>query len=211
MASFDVPLSAIATQSPAGQRINGYEHIELARTAAHLSNVPSRGSHANRCRAADVKEADRIGLELLLCGRVAVHVGQAGYTMPLQTTMQGGSRQTRDRRLQGIKAVVERQQAVPPKGNNHRLVLDAENRGMGFRRAHGLIANRGPLAPFLNRGRADRMVPGKRPYTLFTPLYRATDRLCRGGAAVKNLSQIASRSEASIVTPLSGTIHLGRV
>lgn len=147
--------------------------------------APQRCRCEPKVRAA--KEADRTGLELLLCGRVAVHVGQAGYAMPLQMRrvrkrsgdrfprrkMPGGSRQTRNGRLQSIEAVVNRQQAVPPERNDHRLLLDAENRRMGFRRAHGLIGNRGPLTPFLNRGRADRIVPSKRPYTRFTPRAKA--------------------------------------
>ena len=96
MANFDVPLSAIAAQSPAGQRINGYEHVELAFTRPDFSDVPSHGLQANHCRATDVKEAplsvmqsitcratDGIGFEFPLCGRVAVHVGQPGYAVPL--------------------------------------------------------------------------------------------------------------------------------
>ena len=187
MANFDVPLSAIAAQSPAGQRINGYEHVELAFARPDLGNVPSRGLQANHCRAADVKEADRVGFELLPCGCLATHVGKTGYAVTLQATVQGGSRQTRNRRLQGIKTVVERQQAVPTEGDDHRLVLNAENRGVGFRRAHRLIGNRGPFAPFPNRRRADRVPPRQRPYARFTPLYRSTDRRCRGGAAVAAL------------------------
>jgi hypothetical protein len=50
--------------------INCYEHVELALTAAHFSDV-------------DVEEADRISLDFLLCGRVAVHVGQPGYAVTL--------------------------------------------------------------------------------------------------------------------------------
>src|SRR5262245_49285678 len=38
----------------------------------------------------------------------------------------------------------------------------------------------------------DPVAPGKRPQALLTMLYRATDRRCRCGAAVKNLSHSAS-------------------
>ena len=63
----------------------------------------------------------------------------------------------------------------------------------------------GPIAPC----RASA-VSGKRPHALFTALYRSTDSLCRGGAAMKNLAHIAPGSRAAIVTPLSGAIHQER-
>jgi hypothetical protein len=37
----------------------------------------------------DMEVADRIGLELLLSGLVARHLGQAADAMPLQAAMQG--------------------------------------------------------------------------------------------------------------------------
>jgi hypothetical protein len=37
----------------------------------------------------------------------------------------------RDRRLQGIEAIVERQQRVPPEGDDDCLILDRKDRGFG--------------------------------------------------------------------------------
>jgi hypothetical protein len=41
----------------------------------------------------------------------------------LQTPVKRRARQMRDRRLQGIKAVVERQQSMPSEGNDDGLFL----------------------------------------------------------------------------------------
>jgi hypothetical protein len=38
----------------------------------------------------------------------------------------------RDGRLEGVEAVVERQQRMPAKGYDDRLVLQRQNRGMGL-------------------------------------------------------------------------------
>jgi hypothetical protein len=48
--------------------------------------------------------------------------------MALEAAMQGRVRQVRNSRLQGIKAVVERQQRMSPEGNDHRLILSRQNR-----------------------------------------------------------------------------------
>ena len=55
--------------------INGYEEIELAFLRSHLGNV-------------DVEIADWISFEPLPLGFVACDIGQSGYSMPLQTSMQ---------------------------------------------------------------------------------------------------------------------------
>lgn len=94
-----------------GRSVDGDEEMELAFRRAHLGNV-------------DMEEADRIGLELALGRLVAIDVGQPRDAVALQTAMQGRARQMRDRRLQCVEAVVERQQRVPPKGNHDRLVLN---------------------------------------------------------------------------------------
>src|SRR5205823_609460 len=50
---------------------------------------------------------------------------------------------------------------------------------------------------------------GQRPQALLTTLYRSTDRLCRGGAAVKNLAQSASLHAGENNAPSKpGTKHL---
>src|SRR6185437_4514225 len=46
--------------------------------------------------------------------------------------------------------------------------------------------------PFTGRLRVDPVAPGELSQARLTMLYRPTDRLCRGGAAVKNLAPSAS-------------------
>ena len=53
-----------------------------------------------------------------------------------QTPVQAKPRQTRDRGLQGGKAIIKRQQGRPAKSGDHRLFLNAQNRRMRFRRVH---------------------------------------------------------------------------
>ncbi|MDB5369795.1 MAG: hypothetical protein JWP20_1353 [Roseomonas sp.] len=48
--------------------------------------------------------------------------------MALEATVQGRARQVRDGRLQGVEAVIKRQQRVPPEGDDHSLILNRENR-----------------------------------------------------------------------------------
>ena len=67
---------------------------------------------------------DRIGLEFLLRWLVAGDIGQAADAVALQAPMQGRPRQVRDRRLQGVKAIIERQQRMATESHDDRLVLD---------------------------------------------------------------------------------------
>ena len=82
--------------------IDGDKEIELAFGGLDFGDV-------------DVKIADRIGLELLLGGLVAFDLRQPGDAVALQAAMQRRTRKMRDRRLQGVEAIVERQQGVPRK------------------------------------------------------------------------------------------------
>ena len=85
-----------------GGAVDGHEQVELAFGGLHLGDV-------------DVEVADRVALELLLGRLVAFDLRQAADAVALQAAMQGRARQVRDRRLQGIEAVVQRQQRVPRK------------------------------------------------------------------------------------------------
>ncbi len=78
-------------------------------------------------RQIDVKVSYWITLELLLRRLVAVDIGQAADPVALQAAMQRRARQVRDRRLQGVEAVVQGKQSVTPKGDDDRLLLFAEN------------------------------------------------------------------------------------
>ena len=71
----------------------------------------------------DMKIADRIGLEFAFGGGFAFDLRQPGDPVALQTPVKGRARQMRDGRLQGVQAVVERQQSMPSEGDNDGLFL----------------------------------------------------------------------------------------
>jgi hypothetical protein len=58
-----------------------------------------------------------------------------------------GARQVRDRRLECIEAIVQRQQRVPAKGNDDGFVFGRQDRGLRIRGAGGKIADRTALLP----------------------------------------------------------------
>src|SRR5215212_11246160 len=67
--------------------VDGYEEVELALLSPHLGDV-------------DVEVADRIRLEPLLRGLLALGLGEPANAVPLQTAVQTGARQVRDRGLE---------------------------------------------------------------------------------------------------------------
>src|SRR5271163_4886640 len=73
--------------------------IELALSGSDLGDI-------------DMEIADWIGLELALGRSFAFDLRQAGDPMTLKAAMQRRARQARDRRLQCVKAVVERRGTV---------------------------------------------------------------------------------------------------
>ena len=99
--------------------INAHEQVELALGCLNLSNVPYAVCSANRCRARDVEEAERVGFELGLDRFVAPNLWQPADAMTLKATMQRQTRQEREGGLKRIEAVVEQQQGVPAKGHDH--------------------------------------------------------------------------------------------
>ena len=103
-------------KSELGGSVNGHKQIELAFGCLHLDNV-------------NVKVADWVALELLLGRLVALNLWQSRDAMTPQTSMQRRARQMRDSRLQRIKAVVQRQQGMPAKGNDRRLILNGQDGG----------------------------------------------------------------------------------
>ena len=78
------------------------------------------------------------------------------------------------------------------KGDDHGLLLDGEHGRVDLLGTHASVAGGGALAPFLDGGGADPVPTGKGSYARFTPLYGATDCLCRCGAAVENLAHSSS-------------------
>ena len=91
------------------------DEMELALSGSSLGDV-------------DMEVANRIGLKLPLGRSFAFDLGQPRYSMALQAPMQRRARQMRDGRLQSIKAVVERQQSMPPEGDDYGLFLDGQDR-----------------------------------------------------------------------------------
>ena len=65
--------------------------------------------------------------------------------------MQGGPRQMRDRRLKRIEAIIERQQRVPPEGDDDRLFFHGKDSRLGFLGAGRKIGGGLALLPLCNR------------------------------------------------------------
>lgn len=76
--------------------VDGNEEIQPALLGTDLGDV-------------DMEVPDRIGLELLADGPVALHLRQAADAMAQKTTMQRRPAQTGNRGLERIEAVIERQ------------------------------------------------------------------------------------------------------
>ena len=98
-----------------------------------------------------MKIADRIGLEFAFGRGFAFDLGQPGDPVALQTPVKGRARQMRDGGLQGIQAVVERQQGVLAEGNDGRFLLGRQHRGANDLGSHRRIVHEGPLAPLGDR------------------------------------------------------------
>src|SRR6185437_11554379 len=114
----------------------------------------------------------------------------------------------RDRWLQRIQAVVQRQQHMPAKGNDDRLVLDGQDRRSWLLGTRRQIGRRGPVLPLGDRLRVDPVTLRQNPQALLTMLYRSTDCLSRAGASVKNLAHSASfHSLEKIALSKAGTKH----
>src|SRR6185295_11834941 len=91
--------------------IDGNEKVELALRGAYFGDV-------------DVEVADRVGFELALDAPAILDVREPRDAMPLQAAMQGRARQVRDRRLKGIRAVIERQQRTSTKRDDNGFILE---------------------------------------------------------------------------------------
>src|SRR5271168_3269171 len=117
-----------------------------------------------------------------------------------------------DRRLQRIEAIIVRQHGVPAEGDDNRLFPNRQHRGGGLSRTSRQISDSAALLPLGHGLRVDPVAPRKGPQALLTTLYRSTDRLCRGGAAVENLAHSASLHAGENGAPLKpGIKHLVRL
>ncbi len=90
--------------------VDGDDEGELALRSSNLGDV-------------DMEIADRIGLEFAFGGGLAFDLGQPGDPVALQTPVKRRAGQMREGGLQGIEAVVERQQSMPSEGNDDGLFL----------------------------------------------------------------------------------------
>lgn len=72
-------------------------------------------------------EAYRVSLAARPLRLVTVDLGKARDAVPLQSSMQRKASEVRDRGLQGVEAIIERQSNVPPASNDGRLFPFAEN------------------------------------------------------------------------------------
>lgn len=75
----------------------------------------------------DMEIANQVALELLL-RLVTLDLWQPTNPVALQTAVQSRSGEIRDRRLQSVETIIQRQQCVPPKRHDHSLLLTAEDR-----------------------------------------------------------------------------------
>jgi len=163
-----------------GSAINGNEEIEFAFIASEMADV-------------QVKVADGIGFEALLRW-LAFRLRQAVYAMTLKATMQAGAGQMWDRLLQGVETVIKRQQGLGTEGNDHGLLLLAEDGRARLFGTHRQVLDGIALLPFCDRLRVDAIALGQLGYALLTILYLLAGRLCRSGLRVENLSHNASFS-----------------
>jgi hypothetical protein len=73
----------------------------------------------------NVETANGISLELLPGGFIAFDIRQPADAMSLQASVQRGPGQMRDRRLQRMTTLIQRQERMPPEGDNGRFLIIA--------------------------------------------------------------------------------------
>ncbi len=125
--------------------------------------------------------------------------------MPLQATMQCRSSQMWDRWLQRIKAIIQRQQRMPPERDNHCLLFLGQGRGMRGLRPGLHILDCRPLTPLGNRLRVDPKFPAQS----LRSLYCCSDGVRGRGAPVTYLPDNASfHSDERTASSNHGIKHL---
>jgi len=153
--------------------------------------------------------ANGISFELLSLRLVAFHIWQSGDPMSLQTAMQCRARQMWDRWLQGIEAVIKRQQSMTPESHDHCFLICAQNCETGFRRTSFAILSSHAFAPFGDRFDIDTKVPAQRRVRSLRLLNFCSDCVRGRGAAMTYLSYSASFHSKEQIAPSSrGIKHL---
>lgn len=67
--------------------------------------------------------------------------------MALEAAVQGGAGELWDGRLQGVEAIIQRQERVAAEGDDDSFLLNGERGGMCLARPGGQISDGGALAP----------------------------------------------------------------
>ena len=99
---------------------------------------------------------------------------------------------------------------MPAEGDDDRLLLNRQDRGLRLLRTGRQVGHTLPLAPLGDRLLVDPLALRQRPQALMTMLYRSTDCLRRGGAPVQNLSHSAPLHAGENNAPSNAGIkHLG--
>ena len=99
------------------------------------------------------------------------------FRLSLKASMQRRARKMRDRRLQSVKTVIERQQGVPSEGDDHGLFFLAENGRAWLCRPRLSILDRLPLAPLGESLDVDAQFPAQRRGRSLRSLYESSDRV----------------------------------
>jgi hypothetical protein len=89
-------------KSELGRTVDGHQQVQLALPGPHFGEI-------------DVKVADGVCLELRPCRLAAVDLGQPADAMALQTAVKRRARQMRDRCLESVQAIIQREQGVASK------------------------------------------------------------------------------------------------
>ena len=88
--------------------------------------------------------------------------------------MEAGAGQVRDARLQGVEAVVEREQRPLTEGYNDSLLLRGEHGRARLTRPHRGILDCSAVAPFSHRLSVEVIALSQARYAFLTMLYRST-------------------------------------
>jgi hypothetical protein len=151
--------------------VDGDEEIEPPLLSLNLCNV-------------HMEVADGVLSKLLLCQLVTSDFGQTADAVTLQAAMEAGTSQVRDAGLQGVEAIVEREQRPLTEGDDHDLFLHGEHGRARLARPHLGIFNSDSLAPLSHGLGVEVVALGQTGYALLTTLYRSTQCRSRAGAAV---------------------------
>lgn len=90
----------------------------------------------------------------------------------------------RDAGLEGIQAIIQRQQRVLTESDDGGFFFLRQNRRIHLLRPHRSIVGESAFLPLGDSLRVDPVLSGQRVQALLTMLYCSTHSLCRAGASV---------------------------